>query len=1603
MNDSRDTMTRFLIAAILLTLPEFAQAQPPAASADTRQIPETVSHRVIGPDEISQYRKTHGYQPISRQEFFRLLDQQQAGTEAAFSSIERAEYSGRLSGTTITEGKITLQLEAESSDSGDRSVTSLGKTSLQNIQLYSRSKRLELATNSGGNLISLEQPLSSTITGTWTADGTAVGSSTVFQLKLPAATLCEFTLRTDSDTIVSSPNALVARSISSPDDAVWTLHPGNPTSVTISCTSRTENLRNDSIGLTVSADYKFHPFGGIGTWSVGVPQTLTNATLDFSVGDSCDVQAVTLSNGTPLPWNAVADGKRSFRVRVPLAQVGLNLNIEAEIKGSTGDVIDVPFLVPNSWKPMSMGDGGALSLRSSSLRLTVSPEVVVTQVDVDGVFENDVQYGSDGSQILSLSQFAQVASARLITVPSVPVIEDSVVMQELSEQGKTDAYVAVVARSGFAGTLQWNVPTSWRVTDVRELGSTTPLLFRISDPDGNESESQLTVTLRTPISADGNQHLLIRMQSTGGQLYGDLPALLNAAYCRRHDFFIPAVKSSGILRQTGTDDVSVTELGQLLPWLPVDEFVGRTAFARTNLLTLPSTLATAHDGIMATVDYSVTADRGTVHESLRLNLKSQNELPSKIPLQVTSGVELRLSDESDVQPAPVLKREAGGRRFDDWFLEFPSGTGGTHEINVLFTSSRMFTGSMPAAMIEVPQSRQEGGTVQPLAGSANIVLLDANRNQIRNTRQYPERPFENAFRLQADSQDSAPQTVSGNAFLILTNSADGIRVEAKYRLLIRSQRTASQLILDCSNVESLLAFIDGYPVHPERTRNTFRIPLSENQEHSAIEIFLTTLPASGDTTNFHLPVLIFPKTEDVQLNCFVLTPEHQIPTDAEGQNLTTIQTKPSITSLALQNPVVRSNSTHVGQQQTFATRWQIKSSRDDVLCLMMAHPESGSLELQLYDARFDTSKTLIATLTVFLLWIWLLKRSAVSWWLAGGCLLSVVVWQGQVTHSWQPCTAGLTYGTIIAGLTSILLKRLSVSAEQVPVTYKVALQSAVAMVLATLSLACGAEEETRPRVLVPEGSLPVLYVDDIWLNLLRQNSFPKHEDALVVDTKVDLTVMAMNSAAATIRCDVATRPYESSGLIIPLTGLTVVECSLDGEPVFPTRRRSGETMIVIPPQSVLPTRNLSANQESVSSAGPETIIRRAVQYTVRITPETVPGALKFLVPHPPSPQTHVELIDQQQLVSSARISGTAENVAEFRRNAFVFPAVFNSQGVELSIDLKDTDTASAEDQRRSEVLCRAEVSPSQTRLVCEYQITAADIRSAEVRIGRNRRYRVISVESLSGQRLPWAVDNDQLVIQITPDSAGTQQLKVQLVSETATNLKQIVKLKKAATVNGVRADSVTLLTTTSELFVVNAVTLNSDDAKEESVTTTTPGAEPVDGSRGVDRPVVIPADVNSVEVELSRQSTTREARLIQSAIVNDREIEWTCRCDIDIAGQPAFRQSLKLSPEVRIQSITVSNGEVSRLQSWSRNGDLIVISLREATRGSPDPEYQRDAAQTDQQRHSFCRSSVCRSKSSNRRWRFRRSRPRISTSATLPGQFRTTPSTSKPLPSPENR
>ncbi|MEQ9410371.1 MAG: hypothetical protein RIK87_21730 [Fuerstiella sp.] len=1535
-------MVRTFLILVLLGMPR-ALSQDAAAPDRTPNFPSTVDVRRVSPSELISQKNAGGLVPVATDVLQQLLKRRAASRLPAESPVRRAELSATLRQNSLRDGE--LRLELESAETPGREYVSLGGTNLDRLRLYSGGLPLTLATDSRGHLVPLIPPASTSVTGTWEATGRSVGKTTVFQLKLPGAALSVFHLQTDLKTTVTSPNALVMPKSRSPQQVIWELYPKDPDTLTISCAARDRDSGDGDISLSVATDVRVSVGTTTAAWELGLPVSLADSRLTLRLTRPCEVKSVRLEEAS-IGW--VHDPPTGLlSIDIPGLAVPATLVVDAVAVAETETEIAVPLLVPESWKSEFGEVGGRTDLRSGTVRLIVSPELMVGEISLEGLLERDITYAADGSQTLELRQFTRNAAATLKLTPATPVVDDSVVIRVGGEdvQGQATAYVYVTARTGSLGQVSFQLPSSWRVTAVREMVSGLPLLFRVSDPETTSQMAEVEAMLRSPVSGESGQGIIALLQSTeqGNSAVREYPALVNTQYHREADLlcFAAADVPAEFSRSDVRGRISKDDLQRRLPWLPADEFEGTVAFERPARSPVAEDPGEPLERLDATIDYAVTEDSGVVTETLRVRVRTAGELPRIIPIHATVDAMLQLSEESVTQPAPLLTKDRAGADFDIWTLEFPPGTAETGELDVTLTCSRPVSEQMPVTLVEVPAARQTGGALQPPAADSGVELR--LNTPVLQPRQYPDRPFDGSWTLVSDSTSEPRLEVSGMSFLLLHRVGERLAADVLHRITVDSGAGDPMLVASFPHVATPSILVDGRSVFADRNGSQLLIPLTRESDRSVVTMLYSMELTDIDDGSLRLPQVTFPDADGGQSVSFLMPPAgYRL--DSASVNLTR-QPVDDVTSLLTQGPAAAAQPASEPGISAFPGRWKLRALSNSAVYCADVDVASKSVLLRLSRHRFDAAGMIMASTLILLAWLLIDVQWRISMWIPAA-VLGIVSLAAFRAVPLSVVAAGIPVGTILFGLQRLARFVLSrIHRDTLPQRNVLTFPATVLLLwLPGSAFALGAEEAKRPVVYLSEtngGAAPFAYVKQDFLSELRMHGAVDDEAVFVVSSTIEMEMESPQSCVIDVECVVASSPDEERRLTIPLEGMSLTACALDGNSVFPERHSSGAMQLVIAPSYLLKPVLLGGNDVSPSSAAPATLgsldLHR-VSYTVRGVPRRSPRDYRLVVPYPPSAEVHMSFRDRSGLVESVSIPELADPVpVRLDQAPSWFPPVFNSQVADLTLQFRDARNSSAGRMQRSSMVCMADVTPSRQKLTCEYRVSPADTRFDKVLIGMDPRYQITRVESTDGDPLVWSLDADQLIAEVAPDSSGVQSFIVQQVYDPPIDLRHRVPIGVLSMVNGLPADTAAVFVGTTDQFVISAVGSPEQPLEEGPVTAAVRDFKSIQGAL---RMVDVPRDVDTVQIELAELKATRVARMTQSVVVSDDHVDWQCRCEIEVAGQPVFRQTVRISPEVRVSRVSVRSAGVSRLQSWTRHRDQVVVSLREGTRGLLELEFE---------------------------------------------------------------
>jgi len=91
-----------------------------------------------------------------------------------------------------------------------------------------------------------------------------------------------------------------------------------------------------------------------------------------------------------------------------------------------------------------------------------------------------------------------------------------------------------------------------------------------------------------------------------------------------------------------------------------------------------------------------------------------------------------------------------------------------------------------------------------------------------------------------------------------------------------------------------------------------------------------------------------------------------------------------------------------------------------------------------------------------------------------------------------------------------------------------------------------------------------------------------------------------------------------------------------------------------------------------------------------------------------------------------------------------------------------------------------------------------------------------------------------------------------------------------------------------------------------------------------------------ISLVLKPKNPERTARINQTVVVNQKNIDWTFAAELRISQAPAFRHTIIVPDGLNIESLSVKEEDVERLAHWHRIGNKITLFLKNKTSGLQD-------------------------------------------------------------------
>ena len=441
------------------------------------------------------------------------------------STFHQCVLTARQVGADRMEGTIELYPNASTS-SGMSAETQLtiGRTNLEQLALSSSGRPIEVGADAAGNLIPLSDSPLETVSGTWERSGTAIGETTSWRFLLPSVAVCEINLETDASTTVTSPDALVTSVPTLSGKAKWKLLPANPQDVTIRCTGvSVESSRSKTLSLTGDVAIDSNSLNG--TWIVTTDELRSQGSLRLRFSSPCEVTDVTLADKSKTKWT-YNKSKRELQVELSSTASADSLKITIARDTDKGSRRELPIPAPIQTTKNRNGTSSDNKVRllSSSLRVRVASSLLIVDHELQGLYERDITWGTDGRQTLELVQFDNTAKAVLLTTPAMAILDDATytVFNPDSSPDEAFVYLNVTAKAGSTGRLDYSIPAEWQVKDVSEVASGHFLLFKMRDEDRGRQRRRFTIWLRSPLMPGAEQRLKLNLLSTESTSVGPI-------------------------------------------------------------------------------------------------------------------------------------------------------------------------------------------------------------------------------------------------------------------------------------------------------------------------------------------------------------------------------------------------------------------------------------------------------------------------------------------------------------------------------------------------------------------------------------------------------------------------------------------------------------------------------------------------------------------------------------------------------------------------------------------------------------------------------------------------------------------------------------------------------------------------------------------------------------------------------------------------------------------------------------------------------------------------------------------------------------------------
>ncbi|MCH2203705.1 MAG: hypothetical protein MK102_17185 [Fuerstiella sp.] len=1495
--------------------------------------PETLQVVPVTGDTIQRAVESGDYVLFYRANLHRLLLDGYKHVDIGLppvATLATARYRAELTEDMLSNGTLIVQLNA----TADVDSCVLGQTNLRELEFRFDGHPVASAALSDGRLSLLTGAEATQLEATWTASGIRTSDGTLFELQLPPAIVTELQIQTASDIRITSPNAIV-RSESVADRRVWSLSPRASHAVTFLC-QPVENSTDSHEMSTVAVDTTFNVSSKtvFAEWTFVVPPELDDSSVRVTVSDNCHITDVVSQSGRRCTWSLA--GESSRRLIVSGLQTGGTIVIYGTSDADRHGSLVLPLLAA-AQQLSNEETGPAVSLRSTGLRLVVTRGLAVHHLDLVGLYQEEVSFNSAGEQVIELRQFDVDAAATIHVVASTAAVRQKLLIHrrpDTPERVTVYAELEPCSDNDDVYKTEWNISGPWRPVSVYDMRTDLPVYSRVRPSDDGTSD-QLQVEFRSAATSSQPAWLRIEFRSTQAvtPLMSSLPILINERY-RTTGNWILASEAAPFLTNAPTEAVTdiVTKLQNEFGWTMVDisepELLQMTKTADLLPATAgPSVPETAIYNAILTYELQLTKTQ--LIENLQIQVDSSEQLPESIILLFPEGIDLQLDS-----PASASVLSATGRLTNDywqeWLLALPAArtSGETQTFNLRAT--RPLANVEFAAIPRLPNASGISLTarnITAMAAEFSNVALVAESSDDGDLENLPLQPgnqvmvgkVANQFRIQftPTSERKPFLGIRGTAWFAVSPEDGGGTCQCFADLVVSRTGAVEDVAVQWPEATNIRIYMDDQPVEVPVTDSTIRILLPKNQTTTGIRI-LWTSPVSETGLITPAGVITPPQFDadvKVDLSHIVQLPPgcYAVPSSKPGlSDRSNMDLRGSLQLATVNTPV-----------KDFLMRWRLAEQLGAGRSLIST--ENGQIHVSMVSRRLMYCGAILVFWGVIIgsRVFARLRLRTVAVLMLTGFVLSVFA---------GPLISSLLFG-FNSGLGVYLVfltgrQLLKNSGDQVLLTRDHqpavgSIPSAASAALALLLTGQAPLPSDLPSILINEEARTTLPFVYIRRNLLPAADGAAESEVRVLNVAAHVRVEQGGGSEITVRATVANRlTGHASEFNLPTGSATLTDCSLDHGAVSPSRGPLGNPQLRIPVQTdALASTNNDNGWE-----------RHDVNYTLRTNVRQALGHYNIRVPLPFSArcQLTLETVDDQVLTARLAESSGTRAVSSDVPGVMAFPMQYNRGPLDISVETRNSLAAASETVCVAAVTCRAELSDSGTKLICRYQMTSQQRLPTELILLPVPRYQIGDVLSKDGLELQLIQTDGRQIVRGSPEQLADFYVSWEATKEEMT----VDRLIPAAALRAPErclARRILIAVQASDPLEVDSVVIAGGKLSESH-----PGEEVRESLEltQTDQVFEIGSIPDDIHLKLRKRTTRQTAQVTSRIIADVDQLSWSIHCDIETTGSEIFRQRIQVQPELLVDRVEVSAGDVNRLRSWSYRDGLLLICLREGTRGS---------------------------------------------------------------------